>query len=214
MNDNVVTCDWLVWFSSLATIFGAIITAAAFVLALLAYRGWKKNHRKERESNYYLEILHEIIQLRCSILELRRPRFTSKQETDLNKEILENYIPFIQEITKKSISILNKISIWEETIADLSSNDKKHLTSLFSDKIQKGVVAKITQKVYLYLYDVHEGKSVNSDLYKYIFPSENRDVPLPFIRDDTGLEIINDDEYRHINDSFNAVIIKIKEKLI
>jgi hypothetical protein len=214
MKDSVVTCDWLIWVSSIATIVGAIITVAAFLVALFAYRGWKNNHRKERESNYYLNILHEIIQLRYSILELRRPRFISKQETDLNKEILENHIPFIEEIRKKSSSILNKISIWEETISDHSSADKKYLTLLFSNKIHKDIIGKITQKVYLYFYNVHEGKSVNSDLYKYIFPSENRDVPLPFTRDDTGLEIINDAEYKHINDSFNAVIIKIREKLI
>lgn len=215
MKDSVVTCDWLIWFSSIATIIGAITTVAAFGVAWCAYRGWKNNHRKERESNYYLDILHEIIQLRYSILELRRPRFISTQQSELNKEILENYIPFIEEIRKKSSVILNKISIWEETISERSSSaDKKHLTLLFANKIHKEIIGKMIEKVYLYFYNVHEGNSANSDLYKYIFPSENRGVPLPFTRDDTGFEIINDAEYKHINKNFNAVIIKIKEKLI
>lgn len=192
---------------------------------VIGFFSWKRMHIKERESNYYFNILEKIIALRYLILEIRQPRFLPKQ---LDQSYIEqSIIPHANKIISHSYEILKSLSSREEILnsknkcfskkvfkrfiekkAGEHNDDDKALTLLYRNKISVPIIKEMSLAITLSLHNAGD-----DELVKIFFPSENKQVRGRYETDDTGLHVFNDDFHKLVKASFSSVITEI-EKLI
>ncbi|MFO8991860.1 hypothetical protein SC763_14545 [Legionella pneumophila serogroup 1] len=198
------------------------LTVALFVFGFYT---WKRTHIRERESNYYVDILEKIIALRYLVLEVRQPRFLPRK---LDQDYVEqNNIPSVNTIINHSYTILKSLSSREEIVKNKyfqkqvlshseektfgNSNYSRHkkLTRLYRDKISIPIIKEMSLAITLFLHGAGDKEMIN-----IFFPSENKNSRGKYETDDTGLHIFNDEFNKMMIANFRTVISQIEKFII
>lgn len=190
------------FFKSILSLINNNQGVLTIVILFLGYWQWKRTHIKERESNYYFQILEKTINLRYLILEQRQPRFLPSNGIN-KKYIEESVIPNINNIISLSYSIIKQLSSIEEIL----HKQDKPLTNFFRQKISIEVIKEISMSISLFLMDAGE-----KEIIALLFPSETG--ILKYEVDDTGLNIIDDDFNKTVESNFRFIINEIEKFII
>jgi hypothetical protein len=174
-----------------------IITIFAVFLAIYEIRRWKIQHIRERESNYYFDLLMKIEDLRFQILMMRTPKYLNPNKTEL---VEQEKNELIDEIKSSSFSIEKEIGIIEKI-----SKSKSDFRKLYRTRIGEAIVRVMSIEAYTFTQADNKDKPSKSNVNT---PNNTYGV------DYTGLQVIQDEFFQKINTNFEVVISALSKKLI
>jgi hypothetical protein len=134
------TWEYLVAKQDELILIQTIITIFAVFIAIYEIRRWKIQHVRERESNYYFDLLTKVEDLRFQVLVLCTPKFLQahkNEDTEREKTILLDEIKSLSFAIEKEIGIIEKIS-----------KSKSDFKKLYQAKIGEPIVRELSMETY------------------------------------------------------------------
>ncbi len=184
-----------------------LFTIIGVIFAIIIYFLWRKDYGIQHAHEYTLALLKKMKYLHLEIDLLRRAKFYNPKT--IIDDIEKIYIPKIEEkILKKIIEIQVDLLIAEESLVR-----NKNLQSKFNATIIKNIISYINVEAYLFLYEKSSSSFdiKKSGLFKIIFPSESRAGNDKVTRNTLGIEIINDEFNKIIQDNFASIYTDLEE---
>lgn len=191
------------------SVLSNLFTIIGVIFALIIYFLWRRDYGIQHAHEYALTLLKKMKYLHLEIDLLRRAKFYNPKT--ITDDIEKIYIPQIEEkILKKVSEIQVDLFIAEESLVR-----NKKLQSKFNTTIIKNVISYINSEAYVFLYEKSSSSFdiKKSGLFKIIFPSESHAVNDKITRNTLGIEIINDEFNKIIQDNFASIYTDLEENL-